>query len=173
MTDIAPPIPCVFADGAFRPLANFARVAAHHYGDGEVVALVQHQERSDKTHRHYFAMVKEVWENLPEDVAERFPTSEHLRKWALVKAGFYDEQTVSCGTRAEALRWTQIAAKLAEYAVVIPRGTIVSIYTAKSQSFRAMDKVAFAESKEKVLQVLSDLISVTPAQLQERARQVA
>ena len=167
---LAPPMPFRWTGDAFEPLPRFQKLADERFVIGEVYHLEEHQERSAKSHRHYFAMIKEAWENLPETEV-RWPTPEHLRKWALIKAGYYDEKTVVCATKAEALRWTPVLVQASgEYAVVVPRGPVVTIYTAKSQSVKVMGSKAFQESKDKVLQIVSDLIAVTPAQLDHQAR---
>jgi hypothetical protein len=155
------------------PLPRFAKTADEHFVIGEVYHLEEHKERSPASHRHYFAMVKEAWENLPETEV-RWPTPEHLRKWALVRAGYYDEKQVVCASKAEALRWAPVLiAASGEYAVVVPRKSVVTIYTAKSQSMKAMGAKAFQESKEAVLGIVAGLIQVDVAQLDERATAAA
>jgi hypothetical protein len=168
-----PPLPCRWDGEAFVPLARFAKTADEHFVIGEIYHLEEHKERSPASHRHYFAMIKEAWENLPQTEV-RWPTPEHLRKWALIKAGYYDEKQVVCATKAEALRWTPVLiAASGEYAVVVPRGPVVTIYTAKSQSMKAMGREAFQASKDAVLAIVADLISVEVSKLDERARAAA
>jgi hypothetical protein len=159
-----PPIACRWDGEAFRPLPRLARLADEHYAIGEVYHLVVEKERSPKSHRHYFAMIKEAWENLPEDEL-RFPTSEHLRKWALIRAGFCDHKQIVCATKAEAVRWTPVLAAADTYAVVVPRGPVVTVYTAKSQSVKAMGAADFQASKDAVLGICAELITVDVAQL--------
>src|SRR5690349_16725152 len=89
---------------AMEPLPRFRRIADRVFVIGEEYALVEHKERSAASHAHYFAAVNEAWKNLSEEAAERFPTADHLRKYALIKAGYRDERTVACASRAEALR---------------------------------------------------------------------
>jgi hypothetical protein len=169
----APPIPCRWDGESFTPLPRLAKLADEHFVIGEVYHLVEEKERSAKSHRHYFAMIKEAWENLPETEV-RWPTPEHLRKWALVQAGYYDEKQVVCATKAEALRWTPVLiAASGEYAVVVPRGPVVTIYTAKSQSVKAMGAADFQKSKDAVLGIVADLISTTVEQLDAHAQRVA
>lgn len=167
------PIPCVWDGEAFRPLDNFRRIAARDYGDGEIVTLAPHEERSMASHRHYFSIIKEAWENLPEDQAERFPSPEHLRKYSLIKAGYANEQIIACASNAEARRWAAIMGQSVEFSIVVPRGVVVSVFRPQSQSVRAMGKKAFQESKDKVLGIVADLIAVAPEALQQRAREVA
>lgn len=169
----APPLLCVFVGDGFTVLPRHLHLARQHYGEGEIVPLIAHEERSERSHRHYFAIIKDVWENLPEDRAVQFPTPEHLRAWALIKAGYCNSQDVVCATKAEALRWAPVMAAARPYSVVIPREGVVTIYTAKSQSHRAMPKGEFQKSKDAVLGILSELIAVEPAVLEQRAREVA
>lgn len=145
------------------------RLADQAFVIGETYALVEHEERSSATHRHYFAVVREAWMNLPEGLAERYPTAEHLRKAALVRAGYRDERSIVCGSKAEARRVAAFIAPMDEYALVTVSEAVVTVYTAKSQSTRAMGREAFAASKEAVLGVLSDMLGVTPEALARAA----
>jgi hypothetical protein len=54
---------------------------------GEIITVEEVKERSAKSHRHYFAVINEAWQNLPEDLADEFPNAEALRKRALIKNG--------------------------------------------------------------------------------------
>ena len=126
-----------------------------------------------RSHRFYFASVNEAWKNLPEDMAERYPTSDHLRKWALIKAGYRDERSIVASSKAEALRIAAFIRPMDEYAVVVVREAVVRVYTAKSQSTRAMGKAEFGASKEKVLDILSAMIGTSRDALVANAGQSA
>ncbi len=132
---------------------------------GQRYSLVQHEDRSEASHRHEFAWLKEAWQSLPEHLAERFPTSEHLRKWALIRAGYSNSHTITCRSKAEALRIAAFIRPMDEFAVVVVQGTTVTRYTAKSQSKRAMGAKMFYESKEKIMDVVARLIGVAPQEL--------
>lgn len=138
------------------------RLADKHYVVGESYPLVIHEERSGNSHRHYFASVHEAWSNLPEDEAIRFPTSEHLRKWALVKAGYADERSIVCASKAEALRLAAFMRPMDEYAIVVTSEATIKVFTPKSQSVRAMGKKDFQDSKTKVLEIVWGLVGVAP-----------
>ena len=135
--------------------------------------LVPHEERSGRSHGHYFASVKEAFDNLPEHMAEHFATSEHLRKYALIKAGYRDERSIACASQAEAQRVAAFCKPMDEYAVVVVREATVIVFTAQSQSMNAMGKKAFQESKKKVLDALSQMIGTDAAALQENVRKRA
>lgn len=162
----APPIPCTWTDeGTFKPLPRFAKMADQHYAVGEVVPLVQHHDRSAQSHSHYFASLTEAWRNLPEDQAERFPSVEHLRKWCLVRAGYANSQAVVCESAAEAKRFIALAKSLDEFCVVTIREKVATVFTAKSQSMKAMGAREFQDSKSKVLDECARLIGVDPSAL--------
>lgn len=158
---------------AMVPQARFARLCDRQFVVGEHYRLVPHEDRSAASHRHFFAAVNDAWENLPEHLAERFPTSEHLRKWALIKAGFRDERTLVAASKAEAQRLAAFVRPMDDFAVVVVSEATVTVYTAKSQSVRAMGKAAFQASKDGVLSVLSEMIGVPPATLARNAGMAA
>lgn len=147
--------------------------ADRQYVVGECYRLAVHEERSRKSHDHYFACVHDAWLNLPDSLAERHPTDEHLRKWALIKAGYRDERVIVCASAAEALKMVAFAEAMDDYTIVIRSHDVVTVFTAKSQSLKAMGKKDFHESKNAVLDILSDMVGVTSKELQENAGRAA
>lgn len=171
MSDAIPALAFVWEGDLMRPLAP--KLADKHYVVGEKYRLVPHEERSASSHAHFFASVAEAWGNLPEHLAERFVSSEHLRKFALIKAGYRDERSIVAASKAEAQRMAAFIKPLDDFAVVAVTEAVVTVYTAKSQSMKAMGKATFQDSKEKVLQVLADMAGVTPDELKRNAEEVA
>jgi hypothetical protein len=167
------PLEFVWAEGAMRPLDRFQKRAAGQYVEGEVYRLGVVEERSSNSHSHYFASVTEAWRNLPEGAAEQFQTADHLRKFALIKCGFFNVRTVALGSQAEAERVASFVKPLDEYAIVTVTGAVVSIYTAKSQSYRAMPKGEFQQSKQAVLDYLASMVGVSAKQLGDEAGRAA
>jgi hypothetical protein len=159
--------PLAFAwDGdAMRPLPGYAEIAAARFSVGEVVTLAPVEARSSPSHRHYFACVREAWVNLPAEHAARFASEAHLRKYALIKAGYRDERQVVCASRAEARRIAAFIRPIDDYAVVVVEGRVIIQLTAKSQSSPAMGKSQFQASKDAVLAILAEMIGVEPASL--------
>jgi hypothetical protein len=129
------------------------------------------QERSEQSHRHEFAWLREAWQNLPEYLADLYPTPDHLRKRALIEAGFYDETMVDAGTNAAALRVArELIRPMDEFAHVVVRGPLIVMRRAKSQSRRAMNKAEFQASKTAIMQVIADMLGTTVDHLsKERA----
>jgi len=142
------------------------RLADKHLVVGETYLMVPHEDRSDATHKHEFAWLREAWMNLPEDIAVNYPTAEHLRKRALIEAGFCDETIVDAGSKAAALRTAAFVRAIDDFALVLVRDQYVIRRTAKSQSRRAMKKDEFQASKTAIMEIISNMIGVTPDDLQ-------
>lgn len=159
-----PPQPFRWTGEAMEPLRP--RLADRHYVIGEVYPLVPEEPRSGASHNHEFAWLKEAWLSLPEDMAERFPSAEHLRKRALIDTGFFTESIIDAGSNAAALRVAAYLRGDDEFAVVIVRGPYVAVRKAVSQSKRAMGNAAFQRSKTAILECIAGLIQVEPATLE-------
>ena len=151
------PLPFRWTGEAFEPLPRARRACAEAFVIGEVYTLAEEKARSSNSHRHYFAMVNEAWATLPEHMAAQFPTAEHLRKFALIKAGFADSRQIVAASKAEALRIAAFIRPLDEYGVVSVEGAVVTHWTAQSQSTRAMGGKRFQESKSAVLDYIASL----------------
>lgn len=165
------PQPMAFRWDGKAMIPRYPRHADRLYTVGQDYALLEHVETSSKSLRHEFAWLKDAWMNLPENLADQFPSPEHLRKRALIDAGFYTEQVIDAGTNAAALRVAAYAKHKDAFAYVVVRGPLVVERTAKSQSRRSMDRTEFQASKTALLETISAMIGVEPATLsrQEQA----
>lgn len=162
------PIECSFDGESFRPINSWWLARARkQYTVGEVLNLADEPERSTNSHAHFFACLNRGWQSLPEEMAEQYPSPDMLRKKLLIKAGFCSERSIVCSSKAEAQRMAAFIAQGDAYSVVIPRLAMVSVYTAESQSMRAMGKARFQASKTAVLDALADLLGVTSKSLTE------
>lgn len=148
-------------------IPKIPRLADKHFVVGETYSLIPHEDRSAASHRHYFASINEAHQNLPEDLAERLPTPEALRKYALIRAGFRNERSIACASKAEAQRVAAFVKPMDEFAIVTVENALVTVYTAKSQSMRAMGKKVFSESKDAVLRIISEMIGTDAASLNQ------
>ena len=171
MTDNTPPMYFIWDGESHFP--ERPRLADKYYVVGARYRLVPEEERSMRSHRFYFASINEAFANLPEDLAERFPTSEHLRKFALIKSGFRDERSFVAASKAEAVSLSTFIKPIDDYAWVVVSEATVTVYTAKSQSVRAMGKRVFQDSKDKVLDVVSAMIGTSAETLRQNAEQAA
>ena len=136
---------------------------------GTIAGWQRAEHRSRATHDHYFACVTAAWANLPEAMSEEFPSVEHLRKYALIKAGFCDQVKIVCASNGEAVRLLNLMHQADTYAIAEIDNKLVTIWRAHSQSMRAMGRAKFQESKEAVLRVLSEMIGTDAAALENAA----
>lgn len=151
---------------AMIPRERERRVCDDRFVVGAIYALAVQEDRSAASHRHYFASIREAWLNLNEADSARFPTPEHLRKYSLISTGYADERSIVCASKAEALRVASFIRPIDDFAVVVARDGVVKIFTAKSQSQRAMGKADFQASKDAVLSFVANMISVTVRELE-------
>lgn len=166
----APPLPLVYeGEGRFHVIPAFAAAAERRYGAGEIVTMLEHEERSSASHRHMFAIIREAWLNLPGHLVLFYPTPEALRKRCLIRAGYYNERSLVCASKAEARRVAAFLRPMDDMAVISISGKVVLELTAKSQSERAMGRAVFQQSKEAVLEALGELIGVDPTTLSKHA----
>jgi hypothetical protein len=157
-------------EGVFRATRRtFAMRADDQYVIGEVYQMAPVEERSAVSHRHEFAWLREAWMQLPDNLAPVYPTPEHLRKRALIEVGWYNEQAIDAESNAAALRVAAFIRGREEFSVVIVERSTVLVRTAKSQSVRAMGRKDFQDSKTAIMEIVSDLIGVSPDALQRNA----
>jgi len=142
------------------------------YVIGQRYWLEEVSDRSWISHQHQFAWLAEAWRNLPESLADLYPTPEHLRKRALIQAGFYRETIIDAGSNAAALRMAAFARAEDEFAAVIVRGPLVVVRKAMSQRMHGHDRMTkeeFQRSKDAVLGVVADMIGIAPEELRGAA----
>lgn len=158
-------ISAVWTGEAFAPRGNWSVARCHDtLEQGETVTLEVERIRSGASHRHQFAEIKELWATLPESLsgAPYAQNPETLRKHALIATGYADVSTVDAGSKAAAERVAAALEPLARrahgYALVTVSGPLVRVYTPESQSYRAMGRDRFQESKDRVLNWISALV---------------
>lgn len=162
-----PPMPYRWNGEAMELEPRFRRAADREFVIGATYHLVIHEERSQASHSHYFAVIKAIWESLGEEDAARFLTADHLRRYGLIRSGYRNERTFVCGSNAEAVRMVAFLRPLDEYAIFSVKDAVVVEWTAKSQSYRAMGKEEFQASKDAVIAVLAAMIDVDPEKVTE------
>ena len=134
--------------------ANAAGMLAH----GERYVVTIEHERSAASHRHYHAQLHDIWLSLPDELVEQFPSVEHLRKRALIATGWREERRYVCGGREEARRLAAFVRPIDGFAAVSVHGNAVVVWTARSQSYRAMPREEFQRSKDAVLDFVAALL---------------
>lgn len=161
------PIICRFSDGSLVPSTNYQRhLALERWEEGQLVPVVEQSQRSGKSHNHEFAWLKEAWDSLPDELVDQYPSKEHLRKKGLIAKGHCTMTQHACASAAEAERLEAAITKHVDtYAVVRRRGSVVTVYEAASQSYQAMGKAQFQQSKSDLMDFVGDLLGVDPETL--------
>jgi hypothetical protein len=163
MTDRAPPLPCRWTGSEFKPW-NLG-LARKYFEPGGTYNLAPYDERSQASHSAYFAELDSKWNTLPHDLESEYPSRESMRHRVLIKTGFCTQRDFVLPTNDAAM---QFAAELIEaddeaYSLIEVRGRVVRRYRAMSQSYRAMGRKVFEESKAAVLDYIDrELLGVEP-----------
>jgi hypothetical protein len=152
-------------NGVMRPARAYARLAERLFTYGEQYRLEPREERSGVAHRHYFAALREAFDNLPEDQTHRWPSVEHFRHWLLCTTGWCDETNFVLDGPEGARRLAVMLRKTFPFAVITIEGNVVRQYVAKSQSTSAMNKDEFQRSKNDVLDAAAKILGVTRSEL--------
>lgn len=143
---------------AMRPLPRYHNTVNAEFVVGEQYRMEVQEIRSWVSHRHQFAWLHEAWLSLPETIAGRFLNEDHLRKHALIAGGFCDVDSIACSSRAEAERWYRFLSAKDPYRIIKIEGNTLMVFTAQSQSVRAMGAKRFQESKQAVLDYVDNLL---------------
>lgn len=127
---------------------------------------LREKQRSTASHNHHFAAIADMWANLPQSHAGApyAASAKAFRKHGLIQRGFCDVDTIDCETHEIACRVAPVVAKNARaahgYALTIVRGSLVICSTPHSQSYKAMGKERFHESKEAILDWAGQLLGI-------------
>ncbi|HYA07739.1 MAG TPA: hypothetical protein VEF90_17765 [Xanthobacteraceae bacterium] len=151
----------------------YPRLADRHFVVGENYRLAPPQERSKKSHDHFFAALDKAWENLPEGLALEFPSAEDLRARALIACGYANSRQFVASSKAEAVRLAAFIRHGREYSVVAVNGCAVTEFTAQSQSLKAMGPKEFQKSKQAVLEYVAAMVGVSVEELARNSKEAA
>ena len=157
-------------DGEVMRPTNAKRADEHYYVGGSY-RLAPYEERSPRSHGHYFASLSEGWKNLGQEDVDRWPSVEHFRKWALIEGGWCDTETHVFSYRKDALVCAALVRRRDAFAIVTVADLVLTVYTAHSQDMRSMSGKVFQASKESVLNKLAERLGVTTREL-ERNREI-
>lgn len=137
---------------------------------GEVMRWVPFAERSPESHRHLFKVIADAWANLPERLADEFPSPETLRKWALIEAGHCTVTHLAFANNGEAQKALALMREMDGYSQVGINDKVIVVKRAKSIAYMAVRKREdFQVLKDKVFHALSVLTGADIAQHAEEA----
>ena len=137
------------------------------YGKGEMIEVEVVEDRSPASHKHFFARVAELWQNLPEWLSNDFNNPTHLRKFALIRTGYCTKRIFPCRSTKDAVDIADWVSDIDPYVICeIVRaqhgpGAVLTVWRAESQNMK-MKRHRFQQSKDDVLSFIECLIS-TPA----------
>jgi hypothetical protein len=161
------------ATWAMVPTPRYEGLAYKQYAVGEEYPLVLLEARSRASHNFYFASLQNAFDNLPENIAARFPSVDHLRAWSLVETGWFDEMEVELASEAEAKKLAARTRTESPYARISRHGRRLIARYPKSQSAKSMGKDSFEASKRDVLELLEGMIGVPLGSLSKEAGKAA
>lgn len=161
---------------AMVPNFRYRIVAGRQFHVGEEYPLVVMESRSRAAHNRYFAALNEAFHNLPETMAERWPTVEHFRAWLLIETHWCYEKEIDCADEKNARRLAMHSRSESPHARIIlatdpktSKKTKVFIKVPMSQDHSAMDKEAFKQSSDAVLDLAAHFVSVSKGSLVQNA----
>ena len=147
--------------------------AQQRFQAGRAYLLDVREERSRRSHNHFWAALQTGFDNLPEQHAMRFPTRDHLKAHLLIQTGYRNERTVVLSSKADAQKAAAFMRSANEFAVVVAHEATVVEMTPKSISEKAMGKAEFQRCKTAVLALLADMIGVEVEALTKNAGRAA
>lgn len=161
------PLRFIWLENAMVPAsALWLRKCQERFGEGVEYVFEEVHEKSERSRRHFHALVREAWLSLPDKIAGDFATPDHLRKYCTIKAGFHDKRSIHCESVAEARKVASFIRPMDEYAIVTTTENVVTVWTAKSTT--GMRHAEFQDHKDKVLDVIAAMIQVEPETLAQQ-----
>ena len=168
------PMLYVWGRGCFTPHPYFRSRAAEQFVDGQLYRLERVEDRSMNSHRRYFALIKEAWDNLREQDDNRWRTPDELRYWALCHTSFRTTREYKAASKAEVRRIEKFLASDPDYCVVeIVDNKTVLQHKPESQSRLSMSGRRFQQSQKAVLEVIATKLGVEVEELESNARSAA
>lgn len=155
-----PSIICRWDGEALQPLPSLAKQADTMFVIGEVYPVTFAYERSWKSHKDYFAQIRNAWEGLPEHLMARFPNPDIMRKEALCKKGYCTTRRIVFTSHAAAVR--ALSELAADYDLALVDDSVLSLFRATSQDYAHMGRKDFEQSKEAVFDQLAEWTGVDP-----------
>lgn len=118
---------------------------------------------ADAMRKAFFAAIRDSHSNLRDEHLSRFPSSEHLRKHALIAAGWCDVMTVLAGSKAAAPGIAAALQSKDRYCLIVIRGEVLTVYTARSMSRNSLLKPQFKDVALKAFAWIDETTGVDPS----------
>ena len=147
------------ANRVMRPQERFNRLCDRQYQDGELYALGPVEDIDNVSRGKFMKAIKMTWENLPAKY-KRFPSPEHLRKAALVGAGWCNQSHDVFDSVADAKRHADGIRNANGYAVIVRSGCVVDVRIARSIAAGQITAEKWREVRPRALDWASEQINV-------------
>ena len=143
-------------------------ICASAYQPEQYVEFTDVKPRSKREHNWWFAIVSKAFKNLPEHLAPRFPSAEHLRAYVLVSAGYCTMATIPVAGNVSVKEVAAALRLISPFAVIRISDSVINVFVAKSQSEAAQKAGGeFREVVEKALQEMASMLGCDPVELLE------
>lgn len=167
------PITFVWDGRVMTPLNRHLAEARRRFVPGTWYPMEVHLEQSDKSRKHYFAVLRKAAETMSESLEKEIGAegmdahgkAERLRGWALVEAGVFEDNRVPCETEGELEALVARKMTKAGYRKLMRDGLVLIERVPKSQSPKSMNGTAFEEAKRAVLEVVAIALGIDVAVL--------
>jgi len=96
------------------PYTDEDAIELRRVGIGDILKAKALDERNVKHHRKFFALIRVVYDNMPEQYDRHFPTQDDLRHELIKRAGFFKEYIDLKGNkqyRAESISFDSMSQK--------------------------------------------------------------
>ncbi len=176
MADFGPPIYCTWDGESLVPVnQREAHRADKQLVVGERYWIGEYQDRSHKSHNHYYACLHHAWLNLPEEHNDKpyAVTQDHLRKHALIMTHYCQTLSCLCKSEQHAKKFAADCKHLDDFVFVSTQNDLVICYIAESQSYKAMGKKRFEASKQAVLEYVAHMVGISVEELTTISREAA
>lgn len=124
---------------------------------------------ADPQRRRFFAAIRDSFHNLSDEDRKRFPSSEVLRKTALINAGWCSALTVVAGSKSAVMSIESALKALDRYCIIDVRGDVLTVYRARSVSRKSLPRKEFVDVAQKAFDWIYRTTGVDPAKSMEAA----
>lgn len=157
---------------ALHPLPRFQAQCDRELVVGARYLMEPIDEVQSARDRAYFAAIREAWSNLPEGLAEQFPSPNDFRRHLLVACGFCTTKRLRFASAQAAMEALPVFAGLA--ALVEVQGAVVVVKTPMSQKLRGgMEKADRLRSYQETQDLAAAMIGVSAEDVERNVEQAA
>lgn len=153
---------------AMIPHKRFNALCKRQFEPNEDYALGPVEGVPSKSRAAFFASISDAWDSLAED-DQRWPSKEHLRHAALVRAGWATHSQTVMETKKDARQFAIGMRKASEYAVITVKDCVVDVWVSKSIATGQIHGDEWKRVMAAALDWVATLARTTRKELEENA----